>query len=278
MSNRLRDIMDSVIQTDQTFCVPNRSIIDNVSLIRDILEVSRSLAVDLGLISLDQEKAFDRVEHQYLWKTLEAFGLSPSLIAMMKVLYQDVESVFKINGGLSAPFKVQRGIRQGCLLSQKLGRTWTLFKRGSHGPAVSLYWLLEEPLVGGGRMDIKDSSPGLAHITQSKKFTTLKRLVDTAGPEFKDMRAVAEELSLRSLRYTEDIIQRWTNKLSEDELNLIKEYHDGTETPDKDDPFPELELSPDLNGYEGIYLDAEKGHVLPIYEAKGKNIYKRCVK
>ncbi|KAK3526232.1 hypothetical protein QTP70_018273, partial [Hemibagrus guttatus] len=170
LANRLRDIMDSVIQTDQTYCVPNRSIIDNVSLIRDILDISRSLAVDLGLISLDQEKAFDRVEHQYLWKTLEAFGLSPSLIAMMKVLCQDVESVLKINGGLSAPFKAQRGIRQGCSLS-----AWTLFKRGSQGPAVSLYWLLEEPLVGGGRMDIKDSSPGLAHITQSKKFTTLKR-------------------------------------------------------------------------------------------------------
>ncbi|KAK3532132.1 hypothetical protein QTP86_008571 [Hemibagrus guttatus] len=183
LANCLRDIMDSVIQTDQTYCVPNRSIIDNVSLIWDILDVSRSLAVDLGLISLDQEKAFDRVEHQYLWKTLKAFGLSPSLIAMMKVLYQDVESVLKINGGLSAPFKVQRGIRQDCsdfgLMSSSkcnwkkseaiaLGNwshglpqlpAWTLFKCGSQGPAVSLYWLLEEPLVGGGRMDIKDSSP-----------------------------------------------------------------------------------------------------------------------
>ncbi|KAK3560765.1 hypothetical protein QTP86_019211, partial [Hemibagrus guttatus] len=247
LANRLRDIVDSLILTDQTYCVPNRSIIDNVSLIQDILDVSRSLAVDLGLITLDQEKAFDRVEHQYLWKTLEAFGLSPSLIAMMKVLYQDVESVLKINGGLSAPFKVQRGIRQGCSLS-----AWTLFKRGSHGPAVSLYWLLEEPLVGGGHMDIKDSSPGLTHITQSRQFTTLKRLVDTAGPEFEDTRAVAEELGLRSLWRIEDIIQRWTNKLPEDELNLIKEYHDGTETPDRDDPFPELELLPDLNGYEGI--------------------------
>ncbi|KAK3518261.1 hypothetical protein QTP70_035198, partial [Hemibagrus guttatus] len=41
LANRLRDIMDSVIQTDQTYCVPNRSIIDNVSLIQDILDVSR---------------------------------------------------------------------------------------------------------------------------------------------------------------------------------------------------------------------------------------------
>ncbi|KAK3522519.1 hypothetical protein QTP86_017665 [Hemibagrus guttatus] len=215
LANRLRDIMDSVIhviQTDQTYCVPNRSIIDNVSLIRDILDVSRSLAVDLGLISLDQEEAFDRVEHQYLWKTLEAFGLSPSLIAMMKMQLEKAIALGNWSHGLpQLP-------------------AWTLFKRGSQGPAVSLYWILEEPLVGGGRMD---SSPGLALITQSKKFTTLKRVVDTAGPEFKYTRAVAEELSLRSLRYTEVIMQRWTNKLSEDELNLIKEYHDGTETPDR---------------------------------------------
>ncbi|KAK3568799.1 hypothetical protein QTP86_017407, partial [Hemibagrus guttatus] len=199
--------------------------------------MSSPLAVDLGLISLDQEKAFDRVEHQYLRKTLEAFGLSPSLIAMMKVLYQDVESVLKINGGLSAPFKVQRGIRQGCSLSGQFSRSCT-------------------------------------HHTIKKVHNTQ----EASCPEFKDTRAVAEELSLRSLRYTEVIMQRWTNKLSEDELNLIKGYHDGAETPDKGDPFPELELLPDLNGYEGMYLDAEKGHVLPIYEAKRKDIYKCCVK
>ncbi|KAK3530306.1 hypothetical protein QTP86_023918 [Hemibagrus guttatus] len=97
------------------------SIIDNVSLIRDILDISSSLAVDFGLISLDQEKAFDRVEHQYLWRTLEAFGLSPSLIAMMKVMYQDAESLLKTNGGLSSPSKVKRGIRQGCSSSVDAG-------------------------------------------------------------------------------------------------------------------------------------------------------------
>lgn len=75
-----------VIHEDQTYCVPGRSILDNVSLIRDILDVSSPLGIETGLISLDQEKAFDRVEHLYLWKVLESFGLSPCLIAMIKVL------------------------------------------------------------------------------------------------------------------------------------------------------------------------------------------------
>ncbi len=38
----------------------------------------------------------------------------------MKVLYGDVESVLKINGGLCTPFKFSRGIRQGCSLSGML--------------------------------------------------------------------------------------------------------------------------------------------------------------
>ena len=105
--------MGEVLHPDQTYC-------DNVSLIRDVVDLSSSLDIKAGLISLDQEKAFDRVEHLYLWKTLERFGLSPCLIAMIKVLYQDIESVLKINGGLSAPFKVHRGVRQGCSLSGML--------------------------------------------------------------------------------------------------------------------------------------------------------------
>ncbi|KAI2646955.1 putative 149 kDa protein [Labeo rohita] len=71
----------------------------------------------MGLISLDQEKAFDRVEHYYLWKTLQAFGFSSDFIGYIKVLYNDIESVLRVNGGLCAPFKVCRGVRQGCSLS-----------------------------------------------------------------------------------------------------------------------------------------------------------------
>uniref|UniRef100_A0A674PDY1 Uncharacterized protein n=1 Tax=Takifugu rubripes TaxID=31033 RepID=A0A674PDY1_TAKRU len=69
---------------------------------------SRSLDVDTGLISLDQEKAFDRVEHQFLWKVMERFGFSPGFIAMIRVLYCDIESMLKFNGSLCAPFRVLR--------------------------------------------------------------------------------------------------------------------------------------------------------------------------
>ncbi len=77
-----------------------------IILIRDVLDASKLFGINFGLISLDQEKAFDRVEHLFLWNTLEAFGFSPSFISLIKVMYCNIESVLKINGVLSAPFIV----------------------------------------------------------------------------------------------------------------------------------------------------------------------------
>lgn len=72
MALRLREVMSSSIHPNQTYCVPNRFISDNVTLIRDILELSSSLATQTGLIFIDQGTAFDPAEQQYLWQTLVA--------------------------------------------------------------------------------------------------------------------------------------------------------------------------------------------------------------
>lgn len=60
------------------------------------------------------------MEHQFLWHTLETFGFPPEFIAMIKVLYCELESILKVNGGLCSHFKIKRGIRQGCALSGML--------------------------------------------------------------------------------------------------------------------------------------------------------------
>lgn len=120
LANRPAGVLEQVIQSDQTYCIRERSIFDNISFIRDIFDLAKMKEFDVGLISLDQEKAFDRVEHQYLLDTLEAFGFIKDFVDKIKVLYNDTESVIKVNGGLSAPFKLKGGVRQGCPLSGML--------------------------------------------------------------------------------------------------------------------------------------------------------------
>uniref|UniRef100_A0A4W5KWL2 Reverse transcriptase domain-containing protein n=1 Tax=Hucho hucho TaxID=62062 RepID=A0A4W5KWL2_9TELE len=115
--NRLKLCISSVIHADQSYCIPNRSIFDNLFLVRDLISFAKVYKLDVGLVSLDQEKAFDRVDHGFLFKCLNAFGFGSSFISYVKLLYTDVYSILKINGTLLRPFLVGRGIRQGCGLS-----------------------------------------------------------------------------------------------------------------------------------------------------------------
>lgn len=77
------------------------------------MEVSSSLGINTGLTYLNQRKAFDQVEHEFLWKTMEWLGCKAGLIAKIWVLNSDIESVLKFNGSLCASFRVHTGIRQG---------------------------------------------------------------------------------------------------------------------------------------------------------------------
>ena len=73
-----------------------------------------------GLISIDQEKAFDWVDHGYIFKVLNVFGFGDCFISWVKFLYSQVSCLVKVDGGLSRPVAVRRVIRQGCPLSGQL--------------------------------------------------------------------------------------------------------------------------------------------------------------
>ncbi|CAM2114281.1 unnamed protein product [Caretta caretta] len=84
---RLGSVMADVIHPDQTYTVPGRSIFDNLFLVRDLLELRRRDGLSFALLSLDQEKAFDRVDHGYLLSTLQVFGFGPQFVSFLRVLY-----------------------------------------------------------------------------------------------------------------------------------------------------------------------------------------------
>ena len=76
--------------------------------------------IQAAMIALDQEKAFDRVDWNFLFKDLEHFGYGPEIIQKIKTVYQNIETQIKVNGHLSQAFLVKRGLQQGCPLSMIL--------------------------------------------------------------------------------------------------------------------------------------------------------------
>lgn len=120
LANRLKTVLDVIITADQSYCIPERTIYDNLFLIRDLFDYAKISGSEFGLLSLDQEKAFDRVDHDYLFSTLQAFGFGNVFISWVKLLYTHASCLVKAGGGLSTPVQVGRGIRQGCPLSGQL--------------------------------------------------------------------------------------------------------------------------------------------------------------
>ena len=120
LANRLKSVLHLIINPDQTACIPNRTINDNVSLIRDAIHYTNESNTPLALISIDQLKAFDRVSHSFLFQTLDRFGFGPVFNQWVKTLYNSVTSSVKVNGWLTAFINLDRGLRQGCALSMPL--------------------------------------------------------------------------------------------------------------------------------------------------------------
>ncbi|CAM2106407.1 unnamed protein product [Caretta caretta] len=120
ISLRLGSMMADVIHPDKTYTVPCRSIFDNLFLVRHLLELGRRDGLSFALLSLDQEKAFDRVDHGYVLSTLQAFGFRPQFVSFLRVLYTSAECLVKLKWTLTEPVSFGRGVRQGCPLSGQL--------------------------------------------------------------------------------------------------------------------------------------------------------------
>ncbi len=75
---------------------------------------------DGAIVALDQEKAYDKVAHDYLWRVLRQFGIPDEFVNLVESLYANANTSVMINGILSRPYQVYRGVRQGDPLSSLL--------------------------------------------------------------------------------------------------------------------------------------------------------------
>lgn len=120
LANRLKNVLPSIIETNQAYGIKGRDIAETTSSIRDIISYINGEKKNGYVISLDFEKAFDRVEHVFLFSVLEKFGFGESFIKWIRILYKDTLTEVKCNGFLTEPFAISRSIRQGCPLSAQL--------------------------------------------------------------------------------------------------------------------------------------------------------------
>ena len=119
-SLRLSKVLDSIIDPDQMCSVPGRSIVSNLQLIRDTLDFIDRTGEPGILVSLDQEKAFDRVNRSFLLRLLKHSGFGPFFLNCIHTLYGGANMRVIVNGFLSNKIPIMCGVRQGDSLSPML--------------------------------------------------------------------------------------------------------------------------------------------------------------
>ena len=72
------------------------------------------------ILSIDAEKAFDKIQHPFLIKTLQKVGTEGTYLNIIKAIYDKPTANIILNGEKLKEFPLRSGTRQGCPLSPLL--------------------------------------------------------------------------------------------------------------------------------------------------------------
>ncbi|SJL06249.1 uncharacterized protein ARMOST_09585 [Armillaria ostoyae] len=114
---KLARVAPTVIHEAQAGFVPGRSIFDQIDLAREMICLAEAEERNGVIVALDQEKAYDRISHDYLWCVMDKLKIPEQFTNTVRSLYTDAKSVVIVNGETSREFSVTRGVRQGDPLS-----------------------------------------------------------------------------------------------------------------------------------------------------------------
>ena len=81
------------------------------------MEKAREFQKSIYFCFIDYAKAFDRVDHNQLWKILKEMGIPDHLICLLRNLYAGQEATVRTGHSTTDWFQIGKGVRQGCILS-----------------------------------------------------------------------------------------------------------------------------------------------------------------
>ena len=114
--------MNHIIGTEQNGFVHARFIAENNMLLHEIIEYTTINKNSMGglLLFLDFEKAFDRLDHNFMLSVLDRMAFPTEFMNWIKLLYTSATSSVRINNITSKGFELHSGVRQGCPISPLL--------------------------------------------------------------------------------------------------------------------------------------------------------------
>jgi len=110
VANKLGRVCQNLIHKDQAGFFQNRSLFDHTRLGHLVVNYAEKQAKNSCIICLDQEKDYDKIDHEYLWEILEELRFPREFINLVITMYCKANTSVMVNGVIPAPIKVDRGV------------------------------------------------------------------------------------------------------------------------------------------------------------------------
>ena len=120
INNRLSSIVESKLEDCQMGFRPNRSTVDNIFIVRQIMEKCHEFNIELYSVFIDYTQAFDSVYRHTIIKCLNNYEIQSKLIKLIANTLQDTKVRVKVNQNYTEKFEILTGVKQGNLLSATL--------------------------------------------------------------------------------------------------------------------------------------------------------------
>ena len=114
---RIADGVDEKLRKEQAGFRRGRSTVEQIFVLRNILEQALEWNAILYVCFVDYEKAFDSVHRETLWKIMESYGIPRKLVKMVKAIYAGNQCAVVDSSGQTDWFTVAPGVKQGCSMS-----------------------------------------------------------------------------------------------------------------------------------------------------------------
>lgn len=115
--SRFRACRDTRTRESQAGFRPGRGCCDQIFTLRRILEWRHEFRMPTAVAFLDFTAAFDSLDRSAVWDLIEADGMPPKLLNLIKALYKNTKAAVRVYSSETAPFNVRTGVRQGAITS-----------------------------------------------------------------------------------------------------------------------------------------------------------------